>query len=122
MNDLRQIACTLGNEALASRLAEIRAFTATNLVSHELDGRVLRLRYRREAATQLQRIVELERACCAFMDFAVTTTQQEHEELTLTAPPGTDDMAEWLFMQFLPESSGASPTAECGCSRGTACR
>ncbi len=50
MNDARPIACTLDSEVLSSRLAEIRSFTAVNLISHELDGRVLHLRYRQEAA------------------------------------------------------------------------
>lgn len=116
MNDTRPIACTLDSEALTSRLAEIRSFTAVNLISHQLDGRVLHLRYRREAAPQLQRLVELEQACCAFLDFTVATTHSEHVELTITAPADAGDMAEWLFMQFLPESNGSSPTTSCGCS------
>lgn len=122
MNDARPIACTLDNEALAARLAEIRSFTATNLISHELDGRVLHLRYRRKGAPQLQRVVELEQGCCAFLDFAITTTHPEHVELIITAPANAGDVAEWLFMQFLPESNGASPTASCGCPCDAACR
>jgi len=48
--DDKPIACTLGRNALAPRLAEIRAFKDANLLSNEMTDRVLRLRYRPKAA------------------------------------------------------------------------
>jgi hypothetical protein len=116
----KPIACTLDYKALAPRLAEIRAFTAASLLSHELDGRVLRLRYRPEAAPQLRRIVELERACCAFLEFAVSEPSAA-AQLTITAPPGASEAAGWLFAQFLPDANTPATAAPCGCSRGAAC-
>ncbi len=116
----KPIACTLGHEDLTSRLAEMRACTVTNLLSHEHTDRVLRLRYRREASPQLKRIVALETQCCAFLDFEVIEAAS-HVDLTITAPSEAGAAAGWLFAQFLPESPAVPSVASCGCSRGAAC-
>ncbi|HEX6704861.1 MAG TPA: hypothetical protein VF169_08895 [Albitalea sp.] len=116
----KPVACTLDYDALTPRLAEIRTFTGANLLSHELDGRVLRLHYRPEAGPQLRRIVELERVCCAFLEFDLAETPREMQ-LTITAPSSADEGASWLFAQFLPDATGPQSAASCGCSRGAAC-
>lgn len=116
----KPIACTLDSETLGPRLAEIRALTATSLLTHELAGRVLHLRYGREAALQLRRIVELEQVCCAFLDFELCESPAD-VYLTITAPTEAGEAAGWLFAQFLPEATRPASVAPCGCSCGAAC-
>lgn len=109
------LACTLGAGAMGPRLEWIRRVTAESLVSFQLDGQVLRLTYRPQAARDIGRIVELERACCAFLDFSLDTSENE-VVLTISAPERARDDALWLFAQFIPESGtvGAS-SATCDC-------
>jgi hypothetical protein len=91
------------------------------LVRHELDGRTLRLTYRRDAAEEVQRIVQLERSSCAFLDFLLVDGA-EGCVLAITTPEGTKDAARWLFAQFLPGDTASVPTAACGCEAGSRCR
>lgn len=109
------IACTLNPSAMEPRLAWIRSMTERKLLSHRLDGRTLRLVYRADAAEELRRIVDLERTCCAFLDFALETTANE-TVLIITSPVGTEPDAQWLFAQFLPEQRAAA--SACGCKGG----
>jgi hypothetical protein len=94
------IACILGLEALGPRIALIGHLTRRHLVRHELTGRTLLLRYRPEAFTELSRLVENERSCCAFLRFGLQA-DAEGCELTITAPQGAEDAMRWLSAQFL---------------------
>lgn len=116
----KPLACTLEREALTPRLAEMRAFTTANLLSHEFAGGVVRLRYRREAAPQLRRIVELEQVFCAFLHFEVNETPSD-VHLTITAPSQAGETAGWLFAQFLPEAPPPPSIASCSYSRRSEC-
>lgn len=109
------IACTLDSKTMGPRLAWIRGVTERSLLSHRLEGRTLRLVYRADAAEELRCIVELERVCCAFLDFALATTASE-AVVTITAPLASDVDAQWLFDQFLPGEGAAAST--CGCRGG----
>jgi hypothetical protein len=82
---------------------------------------VLRLRYLPEAAAQLARIVELERVCCAFLEFDMHATAAD-VRVAITAPAEAGEAAAWLFAQFLPEGPAPSASASCGCSGGAECR
>ena len=66
-----------------------------------VDGRTLRLTYAIAAAEKVTRIVELERRCCAFLDFKLKASANA-VELTITAPEQEGSDAQWLFVQFLP--------------------
>jgi hypothetical protein len=66
-----------------------------------MEGRTLRLMYDAAAAQELARIVELERVCCAFLDFDIKASANE-VELSITAPEQDGTDAQWLFAQFLP--------------------
>jgi hypothetical protein len=115
------IACTLDSQAMGQRLAEIQRLTARHLRTHRVDGPTLRLTYGVDAAPEVARIVELERACCAFLDFELRTAA-DGIELAITAPAQNGSDAQWLFAQFLPQADAparpaASPT-ECPCCRG----
>lgn len=109
------IACTLDLQAMAPRLAEIRQLTREHLRLHRLDGRTLRLNYDVAAAARVARIVELERVCCAFLDFELEVSHSG-VELTITAPEQEGTDAAWLFSQFLP-GPALSGTSTCACCR-----
>jgi len=116
------IACTLDLQAMRPRLAEIRTLTREHLRSHRVEGRTLRLTYAGAAAQSVARIVDLERACCAFLDFDIKGTADE-VELSITAPEQDGTDAQWLFEQFMPavgspDAAAASKASECACCRG----
>ncbi|MBW8891641.1 MAG: hypothetical protein JF617_05575 [Burkholderiales bacterium] len=114
-HDAAPIACTLSAVDMGPRLARIQALTRGHLRTHELTGAGLRLTYAPEAAEEVARIVELERECCAFLDFE-THRQADHVELVITAPGQGGADAKWLFAQFLPEAP--APASACPCCKG----
>jgi hypothetical protein len=107
------IACTLDSGELPARLAWIRRVTDDALVAHRLDGATLHLVYDRRARDDLERIVDAERACCAFLDFDLAD-RRGHVELRIRAPAGLATHAHWLFEQFLPRR----PRTTCSCGPG----
>ena len=110
------IACTLDPQAIGARLADISRLTKEHLLSHRLGGRTLRLTYDRAAVKEVERIVALERECCAFLDLRVDLAA-DGVELTITAPDQPGSNVQWLFEQFLPQgaaSNRASGSACCG--------
>lgn len=109
------VACTIDPKTMGPRLAWIRQVTERSLLTHRRDGRTLRLVYRADAAEELRRVVELERVCCAFLDFALATTASE-VVLTITSHLASDVDAQWLFDQFLPGEGATAST--CGCRGG----
>ena len=104
---------------MAERLRRIKVLTDTSLLSHEMRGDQLRLGYRLDASDEVQAIVELERSCCAFLDFDVRDVGRSVEP-SLSAAPWARDSAAWLFTQFLPSKSDAAST-QCGCDTNGAC-
>jgi hypothetical protein len=114
------IACTLSGPAMAGRLRRIKALTDRSLISHELRGDQLRLVYHSDAAAEVRAIVELERSCCAFLDFVVQEVGQS-VELIASAPPEERDSAAWLFSQFLPGKGKQGPKQACGCGSERVC-
>jgi hypothetical protein len=103
------IACTLNPQFMAPRLADIKRLTTQFLRSHRLAGRTLLLTYERAAAEEIHRIVQLERACCAFLDFRLHEAA-DGVELTITAPEQEGSGVQWLFAQFLPQVVAPSPS------------
>jgi hypothetical protein len=94
--------------------------TERSLLSHRVDGRSLHLVYRADAEKEIRRIVSLEQACCAFLDFSLASNERE-VALTITAPSDAGDAAHWLFAQFRPDATAPdAPAASCGC-RSRAC-
>ncbi|MDE2298483.1 MAG: hypothetical protein KGK18_09985 [Burkholderiales bacterium] len=102
-------------------MAEISQLAREHLRSHRVDGRTLRLTYADAAAEKVARVVELERVCCGFLDFELSTSANG-VELTITAPEQEGTDAQWLFAQFLPTAhlpdAPALKASECACCRG----
>ena len=111
------IACTLSPAEMGPRLARIQQLTQEHLRSHRLDGVTLHLFYEPVAAAELAEIVELERQCCAFLDFSLMA-QDSQVRLEISAPADQATNARWLFSQFLPDEAGApAPNGGCACCR-----
>ena len=102
--------CTLDGQAMAARLARIRTVTSQSLVAHRLEGRMLHLTYRLQAARELERLVALERECCAFLDFSLETGPA-HVVLTIAIPQTAQDNARWLVTEFLPRHAATNAAA-----------
>lgn len=111
------LACTLDLGEMAPRLARLQRLAATGLLSHVQQGNALHLAYRPEAAAEVRAIVALERQCCAFLHFEVDEAPAG-VALTITAPDGLGEAAQWLFAQFLPAAAAAPAQRSCcgGCT------
>ena len=114
------MACTLDLQAMGPRLAQISELTCEHLRSHHVEGSTLRLTYDMAAAQQVARIVELERVCCAFLNFDLKVAA-DAVELSVVAPEQEGSDAQWLFAQFLPQTGlQAEPggkASRCACPR-----
>jgi hypothetical protein len=116
------IACTLDPRSMNRRFGEIQHLTQEHLRSHRVEGRTLRLTYDLKAVSEVERIVDLERVCCAFLDFDIRASA-ETVELFITAPEAAGSDAQWLFAQFLPATTArgdalATRASACVCCRG----
>jgi hypothetical protein len=100
------------------RLLRIRQLTRSHLLSHALDGSTLRLTYDGAAADELDRLVALERQCCAFLEFHLARTG-DAVELVIVAPQQDGADARWLFSHFISEASTPVLGSSCAC-RGQA--
>lgn len=67
------IACTLGPDEGADRIAQWRRLIRRSLIDREETPGLLTLRFRStdEVAAELTRLVEAERSCCSFLDWAL---------------------------------------------------
>lgn len=111
-NDTPALACTLELQEMGPRLERLRRLAVTSLQSHQLEGNVLRLAYRPDAAAEVKALVDVERDCCQFLDFHVQEGASR-VGLTITAPDGVGPAAEWLFSQFMPTTRAAVPARPC---------
>lgn len=95
----KPIACTLSATDYRARLAEIAALSRDALRRAERRGLTLELHYAPEAAARVRRLVEQERACCAFLEFDVQETPDE-VRLLVTAPPAAADAVPDLLAEL----------------------
>jgi hypothetical protein len=100
-------ACTLSFDDYKERLAQIAELTRDSLRSYEKNGLVLRLRYHAVAADRVKEMVRRERACCAFLTFALV---EEGGEITVTisAPEEARAASEILFEQFVTPAANST--------------
>ena len=80
------MACSLGAGDLEERVRAWERLARAELVGGSDDGAALTLRFRGSARAELERLVELERDCCAFLDFAVEPDGSE-VVLRVSGPP-----------------------------------
>jgi hypothetical protein len=79
MHDLPVIACSLPAAELAERRARWKALTERSFLERALVPAGVRLSFRpdRGAESELRALAELERDCCAFASFRVTSSRQQ---------------------------------------------
>lgn len=90
------IACTLSATDYRVRLAEIAALTRDALRHAERRGLTLDLRYAPEAAARVRRLVEQERACCAFLQFELQEGAGEVRLLVTASPAAAEAIPDLL--------------------------
>ena len=93
------IACTLSATDYRARMAEIATLSCEALRHAERRGLTLDLRYEPEAAARVRRLVEQERACCAFLRFELHEDAEE-VRLLVTAPPGAEEAVPGLLFEL----------------------
>ena len=98
-NDL-PIACALDERAMVSRQAELRAGVLADATSVERvpDGYRWRFRDSQDLFARLGPVIDAERHCCRFLQFAIAADPDLGSvTLDITGPEGTADFLEgWL--------------------------
>ena len=94
------IACTLSGNNLRERLAAIATLMRDALQGFERRGLVLDLSFAGTAAERVREMVRKEKDCCGFLTFDLREVEQELR-LTITAPEGAREAADFLFQQFV---------------------
>lgn len=101
MTDPQPIACTLDENALRQRLAEIAALGAESLLGSEETGEGNILRFRNDESTRrrLEQIVSAEMECCSFLELEIDERDQDLL-LALAAPGDGRAVADELARAF----------------------
>lgn len=95
------IACTLQAGDYKDRLALIAEVARDGLLGVRRKDLQLELSYASSVANRVREMVGKEQACCAFLTFELSETD-EGVRLTITAPERARDVADALFEQFAP--------------------
>ena len=94
------VACTLDGRALATRQSELRASVLAEAESVERlpDGYRWRFRAGRDLLARLGPIIDAERRCCRFLQFAIAADPDLGSvTVDVTGPAGTADFLEtWI--------------------------
>ena len=93
MEETRPIVCTLTSRELKDRGAAWHKVLSSGLVSRERVPGGIRLSAKPGAADALLQLVELERECCAWIDFSV-----DGPTVTLTADPAGELVLAGMFV------------------------
>lgn len=106
------IACTLGGDDYAERLAWIARLNHDGLLGHERHDAALELRYATTVRDRVHALVRKESECCAFLTFLLDESAS-HVRLTITVPERARETADLFFEPFLtseapPSTSGRS--------------
>jgi O-methyltransferase involved in polyketide biosynthesis len=101
-----QIACSLSDEELPQRLAEMAAIGRDALLAVSPEGV---LHFHADAATRerLEAVIAAESACCSFLGFDLVEDAGELV-LTVTAPEGAEPLASELIGAFAGDSRAAT--------------
>ena len=96
--DTKPIACSLTASSLGVRSDEWQALLAAPLARRERTERGVRITVPATASGELRRLIDLERDCCAWMEFHFDSP----ETVVITAPAAGVDV---LFAMFLDRPS-----------------
>jgi hypothetical protein len=95
MAETPPIACTLSASDLKDRAGAWRKLMGSGLVRRELVPGGIRLSAAKGAAAALIELIDLERECCAWIDFEVT----EGSVVTLTAGADGEAVLAGMFLE-----------------------
>ena|ERR1700694_839833 len=98
--DTNPIACSLSASSLGVREDEWRALLDASLARSERIERGVRITVQATASGELRRLIDLERDCCAWMEFQFDAP----ETVVITAPAAGVDV---LVAMFLDRPSSA---------------
>ncbi len=102
------IACTLQAGDLKARLESIAELNMSALLADHRDDLRLELTYAGSARDLVRAMVEGERACCAFLDFNVSETD-DTVKVVVVAPEAAREAAETVFGQFRSRATFEAP-------------
>jgi tRNA A37 methylthiotransferase MiaB len=97
------VACTLTGTDYEARLSWIEHLNATALRDYRRDGSRIELSYDPSAAAQVRELVEREKKCCPFLDFAI----QDGDDaviLVIEAPHDASAAADAPFAPYVREA------------------
>lgn len=97
MADSPPIACTLSASDLKDRESAWKKLMGSGLVQREIVPGGLRLTAARGAAAALIELIDLERECCAWIDFEVT----DESVVTMTAQGEGEAVLAGMFVEAL---------------------
>jgi len=95
------IACTLDATSHKRRVEWVRGLMSQALRSHRRDGPKLELVFDASSRAAVQTLMRQEKACCAFLDFALAEADRLIT-LTITVPSRAADAADDLLAPFNP--------------------
>jgi len=98
------ISCTLSSPDFQTRLEWIARLNADALREQHRNGLHLELIYSSDATERVREMVERERQCCAFLNFALRESR-DSLAVTIEVPESGRKVAEVVFESFLAGSS-----------------
>lgn len=96
------LACSLSAKDFKDRANWLKDLAANALVAHHVEGLCAHLTYKAEAAEDVETLVRQEQQCCGFLRFQVNRND-EHVELTITAPESAGIDARAFFAHLIPD-------------------
>jgi hypothetical protein len=109
------VACTLSPAQMKGRGEEIRALGRAALLSVECAERRATLRFRPgpEVRERVGAIVAAEGECCAFLDFTVSSGEEDTTVVTIEAPEGGEAVVRELAYLFAAEATVKAAVCTC---------
>ena len=92
------VACSLGADDMEKRRQDWKDLLGENLVERREipEGICLLLRSSVRAAAELRRLVELENACCGWINWSISEGAMLEVDATADQPQGTQLLRTWL--------------------------
>jgi len=93
------VVCTLGEKSYTERVQWIEALFSRSLRRQWRDGTSLHLVFDTDARSEVNALIQMEKACCAFLEFTLSGSADKIE-LVITVPPSAAANADDLLMPF----------------------
>ncbi|HEV3378527.1 MAG TPA: hypothetical protein VG126_14750 [Thermoleophilaceae bacterium] len=109
------VACTLSPAQMKGRADEIRALGRHALLSVECGARRATLRFGPgpEVRERVEAIVSAEAECCAFLDFTVSSGEEDTTTITIEAPEDGEAVVRELAYLFSADATVNAAVCTC---------